>query len=466
MRTIRWRILMVSLVWLLVLSACGAGGNAGGEQSTTEGSDGPVKVTIFVGFGTGTDPQQVTAQEALAKRFNDSHTDIQIEFMIVPYDEATERYLAMVSGGNAPQLVGPMGISTIAQFIDQWEDITPYVAKDGYSLDDFYGPAVTLNKYPTVNAGLPLGLFPSFIFYNKDAFDAAGIAYPPADYGDKNWDINTMRNNAIQLTLDGNGNNATSADFDPANIVQWGYADTWTDFRGMMTMFGASSIGRPTSDDYKTAQVNSSEWLYGAKWVHDGVHKDHFMPDAAGQGAIDADSGDPFGGGHVAMWYSHTWYMSEGLTEVPFKWDIAPLFHNQKGERIARVHADLFAIPKTAKNKDQAWEVMKWLVSPEQIVEVCKIYGCLPARKSTEAQFLESLKTRFPDINHAVIFEAISYLDDPNHESYVPDGSKVGDVLNNSLTTIYTDPEVDVEALLTTTNEDVQTILDEYWANQ
>ena len=166
------------------------------------------------------------------------------------------------------------------------------------------------------------------------------------------------------------------------------------------------------------------------------------------------------------MWYSHTWYMSEGLTEVPFKWDIAPLFHNQKGERIARVHADLFAIPKTAKNKDQAWEVMKWLVSPEQIVEVCKIYGCLPARKSTEAQFLESLKTRFPGINHAVIFEAISYLDDPNHESYVPDGSKVGDVLNNSLTTIYTDPEVDVEALLTTTNEDVQTILDEYWANQ
>jgi hypothetical protein len=34
------------------------------------------------------------------------------------------------------------------------------------------------------------------------------------------------------------------------------------------------------------------------------------------------------------------------------------------------------------------------------------------------------------------------------------------------LTTIYTDPEVDVEALLTTTNEDVQTILDEYWAKQ
>jgi multiple sugar transport system substrate-binding protein len=354
----------------------------------------------------------------------------------------------------------------VAQFLDQWEDVTPYIAKDNYDMNDFYGPTVTLNKYPTVNAGLPLGLYPSFIFYNKYAFDAAGLAYPAHDYNDKSWDINALRDAAIKLTLDANGNDATSADFDATNIKQWGYADTWTDFRGQMTMFGAPSKGRPTSDDYKTAQVNSPEWLFGAQWLHAGIHKDHFMPDAAGQGAIDADSGDPFGGGHVAMWYSHTWYMGEGLTEVPFNWDIAPLFYNQNGQRISRVHADLFTIPKNAKNKDQAWEVMKWLVAPEQIVAVCQIYGCLPARQSTEAEFQASLQARFPDIDHAVIFNAITYLDDPNHESWVPEWSKVNDTLNNSLTTLYTDPALDVNTMMSTTNDDVQIILDEYWAGQ
>lgn len=452
-----FKLLAFLVLTSLLLTACGGGGAAPAEKA---------KVTIFVGFGTGTDPDQVTAQEALAKKFNESHTDIEVEFLIVPVEESTERYLAMVAGGNAPQLVGPHGISTIAKFKDQWEDVTPYIEKDKYDMSDFYGPSTTLNKYPDLNAGLPLGLYPSFIFYNKDAFDAAGLEYPTHDYADTSWNIDSMKEMALKMTLDANGNTPADSGFDPATIKQWGYADTWTDFRGQMTMFGADTKGRPTSDDYKTAQVNSAEWVFGAQWLHDGVFKDHFIPDAAGQGAIDAASGDPFGGGHVAMWYSHTWYMSEGLNDLPFKYDIAPLFYNQNGERISRIHADLFTMPKTAKNKDAAWEVMKWLVAPEQIVDVCKVYGCLPARQSSQEAYLNYMKERYPGIDYDVIFTAIDHLDNPNHESWVPEWGKVNDTLNNTQTTLYTDPEADVEALMNTTNEDVQKILDEYWASK
>jgi multiple sugar transport system substrate-binding protein len=451
-------VLTLLVLASVLLTACG------GVAPATQASAEPQKVTIFVGFGTGTDPDQVAAQEALAKKFNDSHDNIEVEFLIVPVEEARERFLAMVAGDNAPQLVGPHGISTIANFLDQWEDVTPYIEKDNYDMSDFYGPSTTLNKYPDLNAGLPLGLYPSFIFYNKDAFDAAGLEYPTHDYNDTSWNIDALREMAMQLTLDANDNTPNDPDFDPATIKQWGYADTWADARGQLTMFGAPTEGRPTTDDYKTATFNSPEWLWGAQWVHDGVHKDHFIPDAAGQGAIDADTGDPFGGGHVAIWNSHTWYMSEGLNELPFKYDIAPLFFNQDGERIARIHADLFTMPKTAKNKDAAWEVMKWLVAPEQIVDVCKIYGCLPARQSAQEAYLNYMKERYPGIDYDVIFTAIDYLDDPNHESWVPEWGKVNDTLNNALTTLYGEPELDVQELMNTTNEDMQKILDEYWA--
>lgn len=458
----KWfKVFALMAVASMLLAACG-----GGSATQAPAAGEKAKVVVFVGLGTGTDPDQIAAQEALAKKFNDSHDNIEMEFLIVPNDEALERFLAMVAGNNAPQLVGPHGISSIAQFKDQWEDITPLIERDKYDMSDFFGPATTLNKYPDLNAGLPLGLFPSFVFYNKDAFDAAGLAYPTADYNDTSWNIDALREMAIKLTLDANGNTPLDPGFDPARIEQWGYGDSWTDMRGQMTMYGAPSIGRPTSADYKTAQVNSAEWLYGAQWVHDAIHKDHFMPDASGLGAIDADTGDPFGGGHVAIWYSHTWYMSEGLNDLPFKYGIAPLYFNQNGERIARVHADLFTMPKTAKNKDAAWEVMKWLVAPEQIVEVCKVYGCLPARKSAEAAMLASLQERFPGLEYDVIFTAIDYLDDPNHESWVPDWGKVGDALNNAQTVIYTEPELDVTELMNITNEDVQKILDEYWAKQ
>ena len=86
------RILFGLLIILgLLLSACG-GGNAGGENTgDTDAGDAaaePVHIRIFVGLGTGTDPDQVAAQEAIAEEFNSTHDDISIEFLIVPNDES------------------------------------------------------------------------------------------------------------------------------------------------------------------------------------------------------------------------------------------------------------------------------------------------------------------------------------------------------------------------------------------
>ena len=158
------------LIGALMFAGCAAPAAPGGDSSSASSAGGgeKVKVTIFVGMGTGTDPDQIQAQEDLAARYNSSHDDIEIEFLIVPVEEASERFLAMMSGGNPPQLVGPNGVSTVAQFFDSWADVAPLIAADGLDTSDFYGPAVELNKYPDKTVGLPLGLFPSFIFYNKD----------------------------------------------------------------------------------------------------------------------------------------------------------------------------------------------------------------------------------------------------------------------------------------------------------
>jgi multiple sugar transport system substrate-binding protein len=52
-------------------------------------------------------------------------------------------------------------------------------------------------------------------------FDKAGVAYPPADAAHA-WTWDQFVANAKLLTLDKNGNNATSPKFDPKNIVQYG----------------------------------------------------------------------------------------------------------------------------------------------------------------------------------------------------------------------------------------------------
>lgn len=422
-------------------------------------------VTIFVGMGTGTDPDQIDAQMVIQERFNTTHDDIELEFLIVPHEEAGTRFLAMVSGGTAPELVGPNGVQTAAEYYDVWADITPYIQAENFDISDFYGPAVDLNTYPDKNTGLPLGLYPSFIFYNKDLFDAAGVPYPTHDFSDTSWTMDKLREYAMLLTLDANGNNATSPDFDPTNIVQWGYDDSWDGMRGVLAMWGAENIARPTTADYKTAVANSPEWVYGLNWLSNGIWVDHFIPDLAGQEAYSAVGNDPFGSGLIAMFYCHTWFMAEGLVNLPFEYDIAPLPFNQKGERISRIDADNFTMSTGAENQQAAWEVMKWITDPEQIVDVCLIYGCIPARQSVADEYRLVLEERYPGLDYDVIFKSIDYLDNPNNESYIPEWTRIGDALDNSLSLIYSGENTNAQEVLDQVNTEIQAILDEYWAN-
>ncbi len=424
---------------------------------------GKVKVTIFVGLGTGTDPEQITAENALAEKFNSTHDNIEIEFLIEAYDTAREKLLAMIAGGTAPQVIGPMGVETTAQFLDSLEDLTPYIQRDSYDLTDFYGPAATLNTYEGKNVGLPLGLYPTFIFYNKDAFDKAGVAYPTHDYADTTWTMDKLREMAMQTTLDTNGVNATSADFDPANIAQYGLDNSWETLRGWAAAWAPANMGRPTTADYKTAVVNDADWVSALQWYSDAIWKDRFMPDSASISAMDPN-GDLFAFGTLSMWLSQSWYLSSVPADV-FKWDIAPVPFNAKGERIAPIDADVYAIPKDAKNKDQAWEVVKWLLQPENNLELCKIYYCMPARKSTEADYNAYLAESYPGLDLSVMFTAATYLDVPNHESWVPEFGTINEALANAQSKILTvDEDHDAKSVLDTAAADVQKILDDYWA--
>ncbi len=426
---------------------------------------GKVKVVIYVGLGTGTDPGQMESEKALADKFNSTHENIEIEFLFVPYEQSRERFQAMIAGGTAPQLVGPLGIESAGQFLDLWEDLTPYIQRDNYDTGDFYGPAVSLNTYEGKNIGLPVGLYPSFIYYNKNAFDAAGVDYPTHDYNDTSWTIDKLREVGMLTTLDVNGNNATSPDFDPTNITQFGFDNSWDSLRGWMVMWGPENMGRPTTADYKTAVVNGPDWITGLQWYSDGIWKDHFIPDNEAISAMDPENGDLFALGSDAMWMSNSWYL--GLVPADaYKWDVAPVPFNAKGERISQVDADVFGIPKDAKNKDEAWIVMKWLLEPENNLDLCNIYGCMPARKSTEAAYRNTLAESYPDLDLDVIFTAANYLDIPNHESWVPEYATINEALANAQSMILTvDQDHDATSVLNATNAEIQKVLDAYWAS-
>lgn len=424
----------------------------------------PVKVSIFVGFGAGNDEASMALEQTIAEEYNSTHKDIQIEFNIVSYEEHVSKFSTLLAGDMAPDLVLPIGVMGIAEFYDEWLDVSPYIQKDNYDTSDFYGPTLKINATKDKTIGLPIGVYPSALFYNEDLFDKAGITYPTHKYGDPNWTYDKLIEISKKLTLDESGKDAASSDFNPEKIVQWGWDGwDWMPFRMVPAKFGGNPWG--LSPDLKKAEMNKGAYLEGMQFVADTIWKYHIRPTGEETTALFSDV-DPMQSGKVAMWELPSWiaYAFPTWTEA-FNWNAAAIPAGPKGNIDVESNADVFAIPKHAKHPDQAWEVAKWLFEPENMDRLTNVWGAIPARKSLADGWVNKMKEQYPRVDFQVLIDGIEYADtEPNHESWVPNFQKIWDATENAMSKVVSGENKNVQEVMDALNTEAQGYLDEYWA--
>lgn len=486
--------LLVSLMLIvaaLVNAACGSGGATPPAQSTSAPAaseptaavaptsapaptaaqtSNRVKVRWFVGLGAGTDEGAIPGQNAFVERFNASQDKIELVLEIVDNNVAYDTLATQIAAGNAPCLVGPVGIRGRDSFKGAWLDLQPFIEKYNYDLSDFDPNLVKFYQVKEEGQlGIPFAIFPSFIIYNKDLFDEAGLPYPPATHGapwvdengvEREWNIETLTELAKKLTVDVNGNDATSPDFDPTKIVQFGWMNQWTDPRGIGTFFGPGSL----VDENGNAQIPDN-WKAAWKWTYDGWWKDWFIPNGPYGGADFLQGpGGPFSSGNLAMIHIHMWYVAPwALGNVDFDWNLAAT-PSYNGTITAKMHADTFGLLKGCPYPDAAFEVLSYMLSAEHVNELLTIYGGMPARLSLQDNyFAQYNQTSFPnktDINWDVVVEAMAYADNPNHESWMPSFQETTDRYNEFWNYLANTPDADFEAEVAKLKADLQKIFD------
>ena len=122
--------------------------------------------------------------------------------------------------------------------------------------------------------GVPLDFHGYGEWHNCDLFDAAGV---PCDSLATNRD--EYLDLAQRLTLDGNGNNAQSPDFDADNIVQWGTSIFW--YRpGFLTAL--AQIGKSWGDDMGEALLDDPDIIDTMQWFQDLECVHNVAPPPAG----------------------------------------------------------------------------------------------------------------------------------------------------------------------------------------
>lgn len=411
-----YHLLGLFVIVSALVSACGA----------FEGY-GRTKVTWFIGFGLGAQPDHIILEKELADEFNRSQNKIWLVLDIAPANsDATKLLKDQIASGNGPDIVGPIGWGRANAFYGQWLDLKPYLEQ--YNTSDFDPNLVKLFETDEGNVSMPYAVFPAMVFYNKGRFDKAGLAYPPAKYGEKytmpngtqvEWSWETLSHIARLLTLDKDGKNTTESSFDPENIVQYGYYPTFQDLPKIGTFWGADRLYE--QKDGKTLARVPDQWADAWKWYFDGIWgKQPFIPRGPVVYDQNKSNGNPFNYGILAMTVTQLWYPSCCLSLLPpDSWDMAAI-PSYQGQVHGRVDVDAFRILKSSKNPDASFEVLKYLMGPTT-KKMMDTYGGLPIRIESQDVFFDLQKEKFPWVkNWEVVRAGAAYPDLPPAEGYTP----------------------------------------------
>jgi multiple sugar transport system substrate-binding protein len=467
MRSTVLRFGSVLAILVLILAACGGQGQspapAGSEPAASEVAGEPVEIRWFCCLGAGDDPEQVEQEEAVVAAFNESHDNIELVFEVVDYDSAFDAMSVEIAGGNAPDIVGPVGVSGSEAFHGQWLDLTELIESTSFDLTQFTEGSVEFYQVGGEGqVGLPFAIFPSMLYYHRDMFDEAGLEYPPHTQGDPYvldgeevpWDFETLAEVARRLTVDEAGNDATSPDFDPETVVQWGYEPQYQDLRAVGSYFGSGSL---VADDGTTAQV-PEHWADAWKWLYERIWTDFATMNEAQVNAPEQGNGNAFNSGKIAMGLTHLWYTC-CIDEAGENWDIAVVPANGD-TTTSNFNADTFRIWGETEHPEEAFEVLTYLIT-EASPDLLQIYGGMPAIEANQDAFFAGLDERYPwDVDWQVAQDMVAFADNPSFEAFVPNYQETFDAIVAFGSKLRSTEGLNMDDEIAAFTEQLQTIYD------
>jgi multiple sugar transport system substrate-binding protein len=447
---------------------------------------GKTQIRWFIGLGTGATASQLGVEQAVVDDFNKSQDKVQLIMEVVTNASAADTLATEIAAGNGPDIVGPVGVTGSNRFFGQYLDLTPYLAK--YKVDTKQFDPALLKMYQAeeagkpVQLGLPFAVYPSAIIYNTALFDEAGLAYPPAKYGDKykmpdgkmvDWSWTTVQTVSQMLTVDANGKNATDAGFDKTKIVQYGYSWNFEGHPNYLGSFFQSGTmwSNPTAAAGSWKAVSPAAWKDAWTWTYNGIWgAKPFIGNNAVYSGADFQSGNPFDSGKVAMIDQPQWYtccMNDVKT-----WDFGAM-PSYNGKVSGRVDADTLRILKATKHPDEAFQAMAYLQTTgvDKLVvgiglgndasgkPVAPAYGALPAVTAKQSVWLDNAKKTYPWVkNWAVLLDGLKYPDVPSGEAYTPGYAEAWARGTTFWTLITTDGKIDLKKEIATYENDLTTI--------
>ncbi len=297
----------------------------------------------------------ILVPKVLAK-FKEKYPDIEVKYELI-----SGSYLDIIQtriAGGTPPSVFYLDDLYAPDFMSKGvlEPLDEYIKRDNIDLSDFYSNLLTAFQYKGKTYGLPKDYNTLGLFYNKKIFSDAGLKPP------KNWE--ELYAIAKKLTGERNGKMTYGLCL-PPDLARW-------------LPFLYQADGKLIDSDGKKMAINSPEGLkalkYYAKLIDDKIA---VKPSSVGA----TWCGQAFGLGKVAMAIEGGWLIPSLTNDFPkLEYSIAKLPKDKKNSTIAFTVA--YAISKRCKNKEAAWQLIKYLTGKEGMRAWTELGMALPSRES------------------------------------------------------------------------------------
>lgn len=404
---------MLSLALALMLALTLVGACAEGKQ-----------VLTVVTWDATTTPY-LLAQEAA---FEAKYPEIDLQYIDVASQDYAIKVGTMLSGGDTSDVV----MIKEARDIINWQaagyaaSLSDYIAADAFDVSGYVGTEVNY-AVDGVQYALPFRSDFWVLFYNKDLFDAAGVAYPT---NDMTWDQYAE----LAKTMTGDGVYGTHYHTWLSAVANWAVCD------GVNTL-----ADREYSDLAYFYNLYQDLEDAGACMAYSELKAAGLHYSAA------------FANGNVAMMPMGYWYVStligynkEGTCN--FNWGITAVPHAE-GVTAGSSFGNLTGVMLNEKSaqKDLAWKYISWLCSEEGALTTAST-GSRPAWVSEAVAAQMSAVEGFPtdEASKAALLPSYVAMEWP----VVDKLSEIQTIVNEEHTLIMT-RELDVEEGIEEMNERV-----------
>jgi multiple sugar transport system substrate-binding protein len=362
--------LLLCAAMIFGITACNGGtettgtSSDGGQTTTTEGdestttessADAGEKVKITYAIWGGEDEAKNT--QAVADKFNASQDKIEVEVTPIPWETYLEKLNTMATAKELPDtaIMGEAGVI-------QW-------AEQGmlYDISEMYGPEdpkpldSLAFKYADKTVAYSAANEILLMYYNKDMFDAAGVAYPPA-VAEEAWTWDEFVEASKKLTLDKNGKTPNDADFDKNNITQYGCMVenlTW-----QLEVWALSNGGGFYSEDGSSLAIGEASSIEAIQRVADLYLKDNVAP--LSSGLTDDGVQRSLIAGTTAMTTNGAWNIGTSLAsarEEGLNYGVAVLPYME--EKVTICTGGPNVVFNQTEHPEEAMEWLKWYAREE-----------------------------------------------------------------------------------------------------